>query len=256
MTKKKKDGRISAFFPCYNEEGNVARLIEKCDEALSELVSDYEIIIVNDGSKDRTREIVEEIAKQNPHVRCVSHEKNQGYGAALYTGFKSCRYEYVFFSDGDNQFELSEISRLVNKIDEANLVTGYRHRRADSTMRLINAWGWRLLVRLVFGIRITDIDCAFKLFRRETLDKIGTKNMISRGALINTEIYARMKRLNMTVIEVPVTHYERITGKATGANPFVILRAFYELVKLWLRLRNEGLNIRTEQPPSGGASRG
>jgi glycosyltransferase involved in cell wall biosynthesis len=240
--------RISAFFPCYNEEKNVASLIHHCDEVLRDIAVDYEIIIVDDGSRDRTGEIVQEIAAENPHVKYCSHVKNRGYGAALYTGFKKTRFEYVFFSDGDNQFELSEMRLLVNKISEADLVTGYRHSRADSATRLLNAWMWRLLVRLVFGIRITDIDCAFKLFKRRTVQRIGTKNMISKGALINTEIYARMKRLGMTVIEVPVTHYARVSGQATGANPKVILRALYELVKLYLRLRREGLEIHTEKP--------
>ena len=248
LTSNVKPMRISAFFPCFNEEKNVSSLIQNCDEVLRDIAVDYEIIIVDDGSTDQTGEIVQRIAQENPHVKYHRHIKNRGYGAALYTGFKKSRFEYVFFSDGDHQFEFSEIRLLVKKIGEADLVTGYRHHRADSAVRLFNAWMWRLLVRIVFGIRITDIDCAFKLFRRRTIQCIGTQNMISRGALINTEIYARMKRLGMTVIEVPVTHYARVSGQATGANPKVILRALYELARLYVRLRREGLDIRTEKP--------
>jgi glycosyltransferase involved in cell wall biosynthesis len=243
---------ISAFFPCFNEAKNVGKLIHNCDEVLKKLTNEYEIIIIDDGSSDQTEAVMKEIQSKNDKVRYYRHIKNRGYGAALYTGFQKSRYDYVFFSDGDNQFELSEIGLLVNKIDEADLVTGYRHKRADSAGRLLNAWVWRLLVRIVFGIRITDIDCAFKLFKRDTIQKIVTNGMISRGALINTEIYARMKRLGMSVIEVPVTHYVRISGQATGANIKVILRALYELVKLYLRLRREGLDIKTiKHVPSG-----
>lgn len=244
----RKDMRISAFFPCYNEEKNVERLIKSCELVLRELCEDYEILIIDDGSADRTGEIVRAAAAKNPHVRYIHHVKNRGYGAALYSGFKHSRFEYVFFSDGDNQFELSEIRLLTSRIADADLVTGYRHKRADSLLRLINAWAWHWLVRFVFGIRVTDIDCAFKLFKRKTLDLIDTRSFIARGALINTEIYARMKRHGMVVIEVPVTHYTRVLGHATGAHPKVILRALYEMVKLYLRLRSEGLEVRTEKP--------
>ncbi len=131
--------RISALFPCYNENRNIRTLVKNAVQALKSLNCDYEIIIVNDGSTDGTREIVERISEENPKIRCINHSKNRGYGASLYTGFQHCQYEYIFFSDADNQFDLSEIRLLVNKIHEADLVTGYRHSRADSALRLLNA---------------------------------------------------------------------------------------------------------------------
>ncbi len=240
--------RISAFFPCYNEEKNLTDLISSCDKVLAGICDDYEIIIVDDGSTDGTPRVMSGLLKEYPKLQYVRHEKNHGYGGAVYTGFKKSRYEYIFFSDGDNQFNLEEIPLLVKKIAEADLVTGFRHRRADPLMRHLIAWVYGLVVRVVFGLGITDIDCAFKLFKRDTLQRIDIRNIVSRGALINTEIYARMKKLNMTVIEVPVTHYARLTGKQTGASPKVILRAMAELVSLKLKLRREGLQIHTEKP--------
>ena len=241
--------RISAFFPCYNEEKNLTNLVSGCDQVLREICDDYEIIIVDDGSTDGTTAVVQDLKRQYPKIEYVRHEKNHGYGGAVYTGFKKSRYEYIFFSDGDNQFNLEEIPLLVKKISEADLVTGFRHRRADPAMRHLIAWVYGLVVRIVFGLGITDIDCAFKLFKRSTLQRIDIRNIVSKGALINTEIYARMKKLNMTVIEVPVTHYARLTGKQTGASPRVILRAMAELVSLKVKLRREGLRIHTEKPP-------
>ena len=241
--------RISAFFPCYNEENNLTDLVSGCNKVLKGICEDYEIIIVDDGSTDRTPEAVQELQKEYPKLQYVRHAKNHGYGGAVYTGFKKSRYEYIFFSDGDNQFNLEEIPLLVKKISEADLVTGFRHQRADPVMRHLIAWVYRLVVRIVFGLGITDIDCAFKLFKRNTLQRIDIRNIVSKGALINTEIYARMKKLNMTVIEVPVTHYARLTGKQTGASFKVILRAMVELVSLKFKLRREGLQIHTEKPP-------
>ncbi len=240
--------RISAFFPCYNEEKNLTDLVSGCDKVLKAICEDYEIIIVDDGSADGTTAVAQGLQRQYPKLQYIRHPKNRGYGGAVYTGFKSSRYEYIFFSDGDNQFNLEEIPLLVKKIAEADMVTGFRHQRADPLMRHLIAWVWRLLVRIVFGIGITDIDCAFKLFKRSTLERIDISHMVSKGALINTEIYARMKKLNMTVIEVPVTHYARLTGKQTGASPKVILRALYELISLSFKLRREGLQIHTEKP--------
>lgn len=241
--------RISAFFPCFNEEKNLTDLVLSCDKVLRGICDDYEIIIVDDGSTDGTTAVVQELQRQYPKLQYVRHPKNHGYGGAVYTGFKKSRFEYIFFSDGDNQFNLEEIPLLVKKISEADLVTGFRHQRADPLMRHLIAWVYRLAVRIVFGLGITDIDCAFKLFKRSTLQRIDIRNIVSKGALINTEIYARMKKLNMTVIEVPVTHYARLTGKQTGASPKVILRAMLELVSLSFKLRREGLQIHTEKPP-------
>lgn len=228
---------ISAFFPAHNEARNVEKLIKAADSALHEIASKYEIIIIDDGSTDGTTQVVRQIARKNRRVRLVRHERNRGYGAALRTGFLNARYDLVFFSDADNQFNLKEIPLLVFGIDDVDLVTGWRYNRQDSRYRKWNAWGWRMLVRLLFGLRLKDIDCAFKLFRRDSLANIDIAHIESGGAMVNTEILVRMKKARMKIKEVPVTHFTREFGEQSGAKLKVILRAFRELVQLYGKLR-------------------
>lgn len=224
-----KDISVSIFFPCYNEQDNVERTTRSALEVCRKLFSDYEIIIVNDGSRDRTGEIAEGLARQYPQVRAVHNTPNQGYGGALQRGFKEARKEWVFFTDGDGQFDISEISLLIDRIDHCDMVAGYRLDRQDPGIRKLNAWCWTTLCNLVFGMRIRDIDCAFKLCPRKLFGEIALK---SRGALISAELLARATRKGYRIDQVGVHHYPRVAGSPTGANPRVILRAFSELLKL------------------------
>lgn len=235
---------ISAFFPAYNEATNLPKLVDTADKTLKEIANKYEIIIVDDGSEDNTFSVVEELKKKYPAIKIVRHEKNLGYGAAIKTGFKSAQYELIFFSDADNQFSISELPLLVFGIENVDMVTGYRHKRKDPFMRRFNAWGWNLLVRMLLGLKVADIDCAFKLFKRESFLKLGY--LESKGALINTEIFARMKAKNMKIKEFPVTHYVRSSGVQTGAKLRVIIKAFVELHKLYKELHYELKNARDE----------
>lgn len=228
---------ISAFFPAHNEEQNIPRLIASADRVLRTVARRHEIIIVDDGSTDRTSAVTQAIARKNRRVRLVKHDVNRGYGAALRSGFRACRYDLVFFSDADNQFNLEEIPLLVFGIDDVDLVTGWRHDRQDSRYRKWNAWGWRTLVRLLFGLKVKDIDCAFKLFKRSSLKRIDIDHIESEGAMVNTEILVRMKKAGMKIKEVPVTHYSREFGRQSGARLSVIVRAFRELIKLYTKLR-------------------
>lgn len=220
---------ISVFYPCYNEEGNIARVIQEALAVLPKVAADYEIIVVNDGSTDKTPEIADRLAKENPRIQVVHHCPNQGYGGALQSGFKAASKELVFYTDGDGQFDISEISKLLPLIEEFDVVSGYRINRQDSLMRKLNAFLWGLLVRAVLNFKCRDVDCAFKLYRREIFERISIK---STGALIDAEILARVKRAGFRLAQVPVHHRPRMAGEQTGANLKVILRAFKELWKL------------------------
>lgn len=226
---------ISVFFPCYNEQENVGRTTEKAIVVLEKLNADFEVIIVDDGSSDDTGRIAAELADKDDRVRVVHHPRNLGYGAALQSGFEAATKELVFYTDGDGQFDISEMPPLLELIGQYDIVSAYRLDRKDSVMRKINGWCWTKLVCLLFGLRIRDIDCAFKLYKREIFDNI---QLSSTGALIDTEILARAARKGYRITQKGVHHYPRTAGEQSGANPAVILRAFKELFVLQRRIRS------------------
>jgi len=227
---------ISVVLPAYNEEKNVPKIVAEVVETLQEITQDYEVIVVNDGSKDRTADVTRELSLQNPRIRLVAHEVNRGYGAAVHSGFYAATKELVFLTDADNQFDVSEISKLLPHIGDADLAIGYRVHRQDPFIRKLNAFGWCWLVNLLFGYTARDVDCAFKLFKREILDNITIE---SRGATFSAEFLVRAKRKGYTILEVPVTHRPRIAGRQTGARLDVILRAFRELIRFHRSLSRE-----------------
>jgi glycosyltransferase involved in cell wall biosynthesis len=214
--------------------------------ALDRVGVDYEVIIVNDGSKDRTGEIADRLAAEHPRVRAVHNRPNQGYGGALQRGFRESKKEYVFYTDGDGQFDFEEIDKLFPLLDRFDIVSAYRLDRQDSRMRKLNAWAWTRLVNFAFSLPLRDIDCAFKIYPRRLFDQIEMK---SRGALIDTEILARARRLGYTIGQIGVHHYPRTAGSQTGANLRVILRAFKELFKLRREiLSDKWKNANAEKP--------
>lgn len=228
---------ISAFFPAYNEEANVPAMVERLREVLPRVADDYEIIVVNDGSHDRTAEVADGLAADDPqHVRVVHHAQNRGYGGALKSGFAASRKTYVFFTDGDGQFDVGEIPALLPYVPEHDVVIGYRIDRAEGGLRRLNAGAWNLLVRRLFGIPSRDVDCAFKLFDRRVFDVVHPE---AEGAMISTEVLARAVRAGFRITEVGVHHFPRRHGTPTGANPLVIARAFFELFKLYRRITAE-----------------
>jgi len=228
---------ISIFFPAYNEAENIKETVLKAKKVIEPIFSDFEIIIVNDGSADRTGEIAEELAKKDRRIKVVHHPKNLGYGAALVSGFNASQKDLVFFTDCDLQFDISEIKKLLKYIPEYDVVIGYRSPRRDSFMRLVNAWGWKWLNRFLFDLKVKDIDCAFKLFKKEAIKSIEIK---SRGAMISAEMLIKLFQKGCKIKEVPVRHLPRKTGFPTGAKPKVILRAFYELFKMFPELASRG----------------
>ncbi len=235
---------ISVFFPCYNEQDNINRTVEGALGVLEELGADFEVIIVDDGSSDATGQIADEIAGRDSRVKVVHHPTNLGYGGALQSGFKAATKQLVFYTDGDGQFDIDEMPPLLPLMSQYDIVTCYRLNRQDSLVRKINAWCWTKLVCLLFSMKIRDIDCAFKLYKREIFDNI---KMSSSGALIDAEILARAVRRGYTIIQKGVHHYPRMAGTQTGANLRVILRAFKELFKLHSRIRKESEKITNGQ---------
>ncbi len=226
---------ISVFFPCYNEQENVGRTTENALMVLEKLGTDFEVIIVNDGSSDDTSRIADDIAGRDERVKAVNHPRNLGYGAALQSGFKAATKELVFYTDGDGQFDISEMPPLLELMEDYDIVSAYRLDRKDSVVRKVNGWCWTKLVCLLFGLKIRDIDCAFKLYKREIFDNI---ELSSTGALIDTEILARATRRGYSIAQRGVHHYPRTSGEQTGANLRVILRAFKELFQLHRRIRS------------------
>ncbi|UCE49696.1 MAG: glycosyltransferase family 2 protein [Phycisphaerales bacterium] len=225
---------ISVFFPCYNEQENVRQTTEKAIMVLEKLDTDFEVIIVDDGSSDDTGRIADEIAGRDDRVKVVHHRRNLGYGAALQSGFNAATKELVFYTDGDGQFDISEMPPLLELIDKYDIVSCYRLNRRDSVVRKVNGWCWTKLVCLLFGLKIRDIDCAFKLYKRQIFDNI---KLSSTGALIDTEILARATRKGYSIVQKPVHHYPRKAGEQSGANLRVILRAFRELLQLQRKIR-------------------
>jgi glycosyltransferase involved in cell wall biosynthesis len=226
---------ISVFFPCYNEQENVGRTVEKALEVMQQLNADFEVIIVDDGSSDDTGRIADEIAGHHGKVKVVHHQRNLGYGAALQSGFKASIKELVFYTDGDGQFDINEMPPLLALMEQYDIVSCYRLNRRDPIIRKINGWCWTWLVCLMFGLKIRDIDCAFKLYKREIFDKI---ELSSTGALIDAEILARAARKGYRITQKGVHHYPRTAGEQSGASLRVILRAFKELFKLQSRIRS------------------
>lgn len=217
---------ISIVIPAYNEEDNVVGTLEEVSGVARRLGTDHEIIVVDDGSADRTGEVVREAMSHIPGLRLVENRPNRGYGGALKSGFEAATMDYIAFVPADGQFRFSEITSFLQKAPDADIVCGYRAFRRDNLVRRLNGWGWNMVVRMFFGYLVRDVDCGFKLLRREVVERI---EVFSDGAMIDTELLAKARARRMRIAEVPVTHLPRRSGEATGANLRVILRAFRDL---------------------------
>lgn len=225
--------------PAFNEEAGIERSVRQLAAALKELTRDYEVVVTNDGSSDQTGAILDNLQATAPDLclRVVTHEHNEGYGAALASGMNAARKELIFFTDGDRQFDVRELTTFLPELDEdTDLVIGWRRRRADPPLRLLNAWGWKILVNGLFGYTARDVDCAFKLLHSRVWDSLSVR---ARGATFSAEFLIKARRLGFHLKELPVTHLPRTVGSPTGARPAVIARAFYELFHLWRNLDRE-----------------
>jgi glycosyltransferase involved in cell wall biosynthesis len=227
-------GDLSVIFPAFNEEENIRCTVETMIHVLPKVATRWEIIVVDDGSSDATAAICQKLKAEYPEVQVICHGQNRGYGAALKSGIMAANYDLIFFSDSDGQFDFRELEQLICWAEDYDIVAGYRAKRQDPLYRRINALGWNVLVRVVLGVKVRDIDCAFKLFRRSVFDHVKIRCV---GAMVNTEILAQATQLGMRIREIKVTHLPRRHGKPSGANIHVILKAFRELCRVWRKLR-------------------
>lgn len=237
-------GGISAVLPAYNEAGILATTVSDLRSALQGLAVPFEIVIVDDGSRDGTGPLADRLAAGDPAVRVVHHPRNLGYGAALKSGFAAARHEWVFLMDADGQFDPHELPAFARAAARADFVVGYRPSRADPAHRTLYARLWAVMMSALLGVGVRDVDCAFKLMRRAYLDQMSLE---AGGAFLSAEMLAKARRLGARFEEVPVRHLPRRVGASTGGRVAVLLRAFYEMGRLWLRVRR----FKPVRPASG-----
>ena len=228
-------GSLSLVLPAHNEEANIGMVVEQALAVLPAFSDDFEIIVVDDGSRDSTRSIVESLSADDPRVHLVHHQVNRGYGGALTSGFRASRGDHVMFMDADRQFDLADLALLSPFIETFDMVAGFRKERHDPFHRRVNAEIFNVAVRILFGVHLRDIDCAFKVFNGGL---IRSMDLSAPGALINTEIQAKARRQGATLQQVGVHHYPRVAGTATGGSWRVIARAMWETMVLWRRMRH------------------
>ncbi len=226
---------LSVFFPAYNEEENLRPTVEKAVVVLKEFKFPWELLIINDGSHDSTGAIADTLAKENSAIRVI-HKANGGYGSAIKAGLSNAKNDWVFFTDSDGQFDFSEIKKLIDLSDQADIIVGYRIDRQDPFMRKLNGWGWTLINNLLFGLGVKDVDCAFKLMKKEVINAVMPLES-QRGAMISPELLAKAKKKGFKIKEVGVGHFPRTAGNPTGANLSVIVKSFIDLFRLWLKIR-------------------
>ncbi len=230
---------LTISMPAFNEAENIPGMVADLLRVLPRLVDEFEVIVVDDGSRDDTAVVIQQLAAQHSELKLVQHGENKGYGTAVLTGLSHASKELVFFTDADRQFDLSEIEKLLAKIETADLVVGYRAPRRDPFMRRLNGKGWSWLVTLLFGYTARDIDCAFKLMRRTVIERLQDE-ISSGGATFSAEFLVRAKQAGFKIVEIPLSgHRPRVAGNPSGANPRVIVRAFKELVQFRLGLWRE-----------------
>jgi glycosyltransferase involved in cell wall biosynthesis len=227
---------LSFFFPALNEEDHVAALVADALQVLPRFADELDVTVVDDGSTDRTGAIADDLAANDPRVRVIHHGTRRGYGAAVRSGLLAATKPWVFYTDGDRQFELTDLERLVAASDGFDAVVGYREKRADPVRRLFVAWVYNRLIRLLFGGGWKDVDCAFKLFRRDVFARVPLDRVRANGAFFSPELLITLRRSGVRVRQVAVRHLPRNAGEPKGAQPRVIARAIRDLVRLRLRL--------------------
>lgn len=232
-----KVAELSIFFPFWNEEKSIEEVTRRALLVAENVAEKWEIILVDDGSSDKTLEKAKDLARKHRNVRVITHSPNRGYGAALKEGLVNAKYKLVVFTDGDLQFDFSEVSRMLEKIKGADMVIGYREKRRDNfarhiLMKMLKAWDY-----LFFRINFKDIDCGFKLFKKSAIEQI--LPLRSEGAMITTEILVKASRKKLKIEQVVVSHLPRKEGNQSGGNLPVVIRAVLESFILWWDIRNK-----------------
>jgi len=229
---------LSVFFPAYNEEASIKNTVEAAKKVLLRIADEWEIIIVNDGSNDRTGEIAGKLGEEDKRISVINHFPNKGYGEALKSGFYNSRYQWIAFTDSDGQFDFSEVTNFIRKQREtgADLVIGYYKKRRVSFFKILTSRLWEVVVFILFGLKARDIDCGFKFISKEVVKTI-PKLESERGAFISSEFLIKARKSGFKIVEIPVTHYPRIRGVGTGRKLNVIIKSFIDLFRLWGKLR-------------------
>jgi glycosyltransferase involved in cell wall biosynthesis len=239
---------LSIVLPCHDEAENVERMVAQATAAAQAVADAHEILLVDDGSTDGTGALARAAAARDPRVRVLVHDRNRGYGAALRTGFAAARLQWIFLTDADGQFDLMELVAALPLAADHDLVCGYRRHRADPLHRRLNAWAWNGLVDRLLDVGVRDVDCAFKLMRRDLVQSL---DLEAEGAVVSTELLVRARAAGARAAELGVNHRPRAAGRSSGASPAVVLQAFRELWALRARLRAEAAG----GAPSPGAAR-
>ena len=242
-----KPAGLSVFFPAYNDSGTIASMVIRAVQAASELTPDFEVIVVNDGSSDATAEIADELARAYPNVRVVHHPSNRGYGGALQTGFRSATKELIFYTDGDAQYDPSELSALwASMTADVDLVNGYKISRADPMHRILIGRLYHYIVSILFGLKLRDVDCDFRLMRRTIFERI---NLEKTSGIICVEMMKKIQDAGFRIAEVPVHHYHRAFGRSQFFNVRRLFRTGRDLLLLWYALVVRGEHRRGSVTP-------
>jgi glycosyltransferase involved in cell wall biosynthesis len=227
-------GSVSVVLPCFDEEANVADAIRNAAAAAAMAGDDHEIIVVDDGSTDGTGRIARQLAASDPRVRIIVHARNRGYGDALRSGIEAARMDWVLLADADLQFDLRELADFVAPARSADALWGRRILRQDTVGRRASAAAWNRLMRALFDLPVTDVDCGFKLIRRDLLQRV---ELHTSGAMISTELVVQCRAAGARFAEIGVHHHPRVAGDESGGSPRVIVRAFGELARMHGTLR-------------------
>lgn len=230
--------QLSVFFPAFNEAENIRKTVLAAKKVLTGVAKEWEIIIINDGSKDNTAEVAKNLSSEDKRIRLINHKRNRGYGAAFKSGLYAARYPWIAFTDSDGQFDFSEITNFIEKqkATSADMVIGFYKKRQVSKTKIVTSKMWEYAVFLFFGLKVHDIDCGFKLISKKVVDAL--PNLESeRGAFISSEFLIKARKKGYKIVEIPVTHYPRAAGQGTGRNLNVIIQSFKDLFKLWVKLK-------------------
>jgi len=230
--------QLSVFFPCYNEENNIVKTVDKALPIIKKITPNWEIILINDGSKDNTLRAIQSIkVKLGNNIKIINHPQNRGYGAALKSGLYKAKYKWITFTDSDGQFDFKDIYQLIKKQKQtkADLSIGYYLGRKVPFYRKLGSWVWQLAVFFLFGLRVKNIDCGFKLIKKEVIDNID-KLEAERGPFITSELLIKAKQKGYKITETGVHHFARLEGEATGSKLNVVLSGFKDLLNLKVKL--------------------
>ena len=225
---------LSIFFPAYNDGGTIASLVILAVQIAGRLTSDFEVIVVNDGSSDATRDILDDLVRTYPNVRAIHHPQNQGYGAALRTGFAAATKDLIAYTDGDAQYDPAELPALWNRLTpEADMVTGYKISRSDPWHRVVIGRVYHHTVKFLFRLRVRDVDCDFRLMRREIFDRV---KLEKDTGVICLEMMRKIQDAGFRVVEVPVHHYHRLHGRSQFFNFKRVFWTGIDVLRLWVKL--------------------